>query len=65
MHPMLMNAIAADQIKDMRADAARARRARVVRRARLDGRRTAATRLARNQAAAPTAAGRELSERPA
>ena len=63
MYPTIMNAIAADQIKDMRADAARDRRARLVREARLSARHAAAARHAGNRTTGAGAAGRELSER--
>ncbi|MGD0373794.1 MAG: hypothetical protein ABSB01_04325 [Streptosporangiaceae bacterium] len=59
MYPTIMNAIAADQIKDMRANAARDRRASLVRHARLAGRHAAAARRAGHR----TTGARELSER--
>ncbi len=63
MYPTMMNAIAADQIKDMRADAARDRRAKLVRRARLSARHAAVVQHAGSQTTGARAARRELSER--
>jgi hypothetical protein len=58
MHPAMMAEIAADQIRDMRAAAARDQRARVARRGRRAALRTAAANLI---AAAPARnAAREL-----
>jgi hypothetical protein len=51
MHPMMMAEIAADQIRDMRADAARDRRARLARRSRRAGQRAEAGRQAAGRTA--------------
>ena len=56
MHPMMMAEIAADQIRDMQADAARDQRARLARRGRRAGHRVFAVRHAASRTAA-----RELS----
>ena len=56
MHPMMMAEIAADQIRDMQADAARDQRARLARRGRRTGHRVFAVRPAASRTAA-----RELS----
>ena len=70
MHPMMMAEIAADQIRDMHADAARDQRARIARRARRANRAVQRAAAARRAGTVPVAArsraaGCELTERAA
>jgi hypothetical protein len=57
MYPTMMTEIAADQIRDMRANAARTQRARLARRGRRAGHRAVSVRQAMGRTAAPELTG--------
>ncbi len=60
MHPMMMAEIAADQIRDMHADAARDQRARLARRGRRAGHRVLAIRPAASRTATRELSGHHV-----